>query len=50
VGLIGSVGLIPTALINDLGRVLTDSAYFVPVQNAAFGGTLNLIGNRKQIL
>jgi hypothetical protein len=42
---IGCVGLIPTTKINAAGRATTDPAYFVPVQNAAFGGLLNMIGN-----
>ncbi len=42
---IGCVGLIPTTKINAAGRATTDPAYFVPVQNAAFGGLLNIIGN-----
>jgi hypothetical protein len=47
--LVGSVGLIPTTKINGSGRATTDAGYFVFVQNAAFGGTLNLIGNRTKI-
>ncbi len=47
--LVGSVGLIPTTQINAAGRATTDPGYFVAVQNAAFGGTLNLIGNRTKI-
>jgi hypothetical protein len=47
--LVGSVGLIPTTKINASGRATTDAGYFVFVQNAAFGGTLNLIGNRTKI-
>ncbi|OOG77904.1 hypothetical protein [Algoriphagus sp. A40] len=47
--LVGSVGLIPTTKINASGRATTDPGYFVFVQNAAFGGTLNLIGNRTKI-
>lgn len=42
---IGCVGLIPTTKINASGRATTDPAYFVPVQNAAFGGLINMIGN-----
>ncbi len=42
---IGCVGLIPTTKINASGRATTDPLYFVPVQNAAFGGLLNIIGN-----
>ncbi len=47
--LVGSVGLIPTTSIDASGRATTDAGYFVPVQNAAFGGTLNLIGNGTKI-
>jgi len=47
--LIGSVGLIPTTKINAQGRATTDSAYYHFVENAAFGGTLNLIGNRNKL-
>ena len=47
--LIGSVGLIPTTQIDASGRATTDPGYFVAVQKAAFGGTLNLIGNRTKI-
>lgn len=47
--LIGSVGLIPTTKIDVTGRATTDPGYFVSVQKAAFGGTLNLIGNRTKI-
>ncbi len=45
---IGSVGLIPTTKISG-GRATTASNYFVAVTNAAFGGTLNLIGNRTKM-
>ncbi|OJU27362.1 MAG: hypothetical protein BGN92_00285 [Sphingobacteriales bacterium 41-5] len=45
---IGSVGLIPTTKITG-GRATTASNYFVAVTNAAFGGTLNLIGNRTKM-
>lgn len=55
--LIGSVGLIPAGknssnqdIINQsTGRATTDAGYFVKVDNAAFGGTLNLIGNRTKL-
>ncbi|SFT37756.1 hypothetical protein SAMN04489724_0487 [Algoriphagus locisalis] len=48
--LVGSVGLIPTTKINSsTGRATTDSGYFHFVENAAFGGTLNLIGNRTKM-
>ncbi|MEM6685621.1 MAG: hypothetical protein AAF617_07460, partial [Bacteroidota bacterium] len=45
----GSVGLIPTSKINTAGRATTDAGYFVPVKNAAFGGRLNIIGNRTKL-
>lgn len=48
--LVGSVGLIPTTKINASGRATTDSGYYHFVENAAFGGTLNLIGNRAKLL
>jgi hypothetical protein len=46
---IGSVGLIPTTTIGPSGRATTDPGYFIHAQNAAFGGTLNLIGNRARL-
>lgn len=46
---IGCVGLIPTTKINASGRATTDPAYFVPVTNAAFGGRLNIVGNKTQL-
>ena len=47
---IGSVGLIPTTVINETsGRATTDPSYYVKVVNAAFGGRLNLMGNREKI-
>jgi hypothetical protein len=46
---VGSVGLIPTTKINADGRATTDAGYYVFVENSAFGGTLNLIGNRTKI-
>lgn len=45
----GSVGLIPAKKISG-GRATTDSGYYVKVDNAAFGGTLNIIGNRNKII
>ncbi|BAV05993.1 hypothetical protein SAMN05421788_10667 [Filimonas lacunae] len=43
---IGCVGLIPTTKINAAsGKATTDVGYMVQVQNAAFGGLLNIIGN-----
>ncbi|MDG1276027.1 MAG: hypothetical protein P8O16_02020 [Algoriphagus sp.] len=47
--LIGSVGFIPTTKIDATGRATTDPGYFLKVDNAAFGGTLNLIGNRNKL-
>lgn len=47
--LVGSIGLIPTTKINPSGRATTDSGYYHFVENAAFGGTLNLIGNRTKL-
>ncbi|WP_339753264.1 hypothetical protein [Algoriphagus aquimarinus] len=46
---VGSVGLIPTTKISATGRATTDSGYYHFVENAAFGGTLNLIGNRTKL-
>jgi hypothetical protein len=47
---IGSVGLIPTTKISAAtGKATTAAAYYVPVDNAAFGGGLNLIGNRTTL-
>ena len=45
----GSVGLIPTTKINASGKATTPAGYYVAVTNAAFGGVLNLIGNRTQM-
>ena len=42
---IGGVGLIPATVIAG-GRATTAAGYVPHVQNAAFGGTMNLIGNR----
>jgi len=47
--IVGSVGLIPTTKISSSGRATTDPGYYLEVQNAAFGGTLNLIGNRTKL-
>ena len=48
--LVGSVGLIPTTKIStSTGRATTESGYYLVVENAAFGGTLNLIGNRTKL-
>ena len=47
---LGSVGLIPTTKINAAtGKATTDPGYYVHVQNAAFGGVLNVIGNRTTL-
>lgn len=46
---IGSVGLIPTTAISAAGRATTDPSYYLHVENAAFGGTLNLLGNRTTL-
>jgi len=46
----GSIGLIPSKKIGSDGRASTDPGYYVHVENAAFGGTLNVIGNRNKIL
>lgn len=47
----GSVGLIPTTKINEsTGKATTDAGYYFRAQNHAFGGVLNIIGNRTQLL
>ena len=43
---IGGVGLIPATKIGTDGFATTDPGYFLQVKDAAFGGVLNLIGNR----
>jgi len=44
---IGGVGLIPATRIDAVtGHATTDPSYYVPVRDAAFGATMNLIGNR----
>jgi hypothetical protein len=45
---IGGVGLIPETQIHD-GYATTPSGYYVPADEAAFGGTLNIIGNRTTL-
>lgn len=45
----GGVGLIPFDKINSSGRATTASGYYPYVQNAAFGGKLNIIGNRTTL-
>ncbi|MGH1383171.1 hypothetical protein [Kordia sp.] len=48
--IMGSVGLIPTTKINSAtGRATTASNYFIYARNAAFGGRLNVIGNRTKM-
>ncbi len=43
----GSVGLIPSTKIDTVtGRATTASNYFIHAKNTAFGGLLNVIGNR----
>lgn len=42
---IGGVGLIPATRIGN-GYATTDPSYYVAVDEAAFGGRMNLIGNR----
>jgi hypothetical protein len=45
---IGGVGLIPeTQIVNGLAN--TPAGYYVPADDAAFGGTLNIIGNRTTL-
>lgn len=48
---IGSVGLIPTSnsIIGADGKATTDASYNPCVTNAAFGSTLNFLGNRVNI-
>lgn len=46
---IGCVGLIPSTKINAAGRATTDPGYMVQVSNAAFGGLLNIIGNKPNL-
>lgn len=46
---IGSIGLIPTTKINSSGRANTASNYFIYARNSAFGGLLNVIGNRSRM-
>jgi hypothetical protein len=46
----GSVGLIPSTKIStSTGKATTDPGYYVSAQNDAFGGLLNIIGNRTQM-
>ncbi|WP_420574627.1 hypothetical protein [Kordia sp.] len=48
--IMGSVGLIPTTKIDSAtGRATTASNYFIHAKNAAFGGRLNVIGNRTKM-
>jgi hypothetical protein len=47
---IGCVGLIPTTKIDSTtGKATTDPGYMVQVQNAAFGGLLNIIANQPNL-
>lgn len=47
----GSVGLIPTTKINSsTGKATTAANYFIYAKNSAFGGLLNVIGNRTKML
>lgn len=47
---IGCIGLIPATKINSAtGKATTDAGYYLHVQNAAFGGSLNVIGNRTAL-
>lgn len=45
----GCVGLIPTTKIDAAGRATTDAGYFIVASNAAFGGVLNVIGNKPNL-
>lgn len=45
--IIGGVGLIPASQISADGFATTSPTYFVSVKDAAFSGTLNLIGNHQ---
>ncbi len=48
--LVGSLGFIPTTKISlTTGRATTESGYYHFVENAAFGGTLHLVGNRTKL-
>ena len=47
--IIGGVGLIPSTAIGADGYATTAPGYFLPVQDCAFGGTLNIIGNRTTL-
>ncbi|WGK64984.1 hypothetical protein [Croceiramulus getboli] len=46
---IGSVGLIPASKIDNTGRATTAPSYYVKTNKHAFGGRLNLIGNRLKM-
>ncbi len=45
----GGVGNIPATKIDAAGRATTDPAYVPHVQNAAFGGVLNILGNNVTV-
>lgn len=47
---IGTVGFIPTTNISADGFATTDPAYYFPVTEAAFGGSMNFIGNQVTML
>jgi hypothetical protein len=47
---IGGVGLVPAgSQISADGYATTAASYYLPVRDAAFGGTLNLIGNHATV-
>jgi len=46
---IGGIGLIPATTIDGDGRATTAPGYSVVVTDAAFGGSLNVIGNRATL-
>lgn len=46
---IGGIGLIPATVLDGDGRATTDARYAVRVADSAFGGALNIIGNRATL-
>lgn len=46
---IGGVGNIPATVIDASGRATTAATYVPFVQNAAFGGVINLLGNHQTV-
>ncbi len=49
--IMGSVGLIPTTKISSsTGKATTAPVYYIYAKKAAFGGMLNVIGNRTKML